>query len=97
MKDTIISLIKIVGFLSTTYLAFIGMIFAVMIAKKIVETATQSQTGEFLQFAFQNYWTLLVSAFFSLIFIAYEIKHNKNEKRRREEKKYSGSLIGKPL
>jgi uncharacterized membrane protein len=96
MKNTIVFFIHLVGFLSTSYLAFIGLIFAVLIAKAITGTATQSGNGEFFNYAITKFWILLVSAFFSSIYIAYIIKHQKNQKRREEEKKFKGSLIGKP-
>jgi len=95
MKDTIISLIKIVGFLSTTYLVVFCCLLITLLLKVISGTATQSGTGEFLQFAFSNYWILIVSIFFSFIFLQYNIIHAKNEKKRKE-KKFKGSLIGKP-
>lgn len=96
-KDNIIYLVKFVGIMSILYLLSVILIMAAGIGHAVSDSKTDAGTGEFLQFAFQNYWTLIVSLFFSLLFSAYIYKHNKNEKRRATEKKYSGSLIGKPL
>lgn len=97
MRDTIISLIKIVGVLSTTYIVVICALIYAIIFKAVSETATQSGIGEFLEFSINNYWILIVSTFFSLLYYGYSIIHERNEKRRQQQKKYSGSLIGKPL
>jgi len=97
MKDIILSFLIIVGFLSTLYLSIFYVTLIVLIIKAIAGTATQSGTGEFFQFAIRHYWTLIVSCIFSILFYVYIFIHYKNEKRRDQEKKYSGSLIGKPL
>jgi hypothetical protein len=95
--DNIIYLIKFVGTISTMYLLAVLFGITAGMGHAISNSKTDAGTGEFLQFAFQNYWTLIVSTIFALLFAAYIYKHNKNEKRRQQEIKYSGSLIGKPL
>jgi len=93
-KDIFLSFIIIIGLLSIIYLA---VFFLLGLAILIAETVTQSGTEEYFYLMMNNSWLLVVTGFFSILFLAYKSKHEKNKKRKKSLEKYSGSLIGKPL
>lgn len=101
MKDVVLTVVLTLGFISLIYIGFLVGIFFLVIAWATLGTTNSLFMGDlinsFLIFNIENPVVIYIVTGFSLIFIAYKIKHEKNKKRKKEQEIYSGSLIGKPL
>lgn len=76
------------------YFFLLTLIFSLAVG---IENGASGYPGDVAIFAFQNPWSIIAALFIALIYTLYLIKHEENKVRRKKEKKYQGSLIGKPL
>jgi hypothetical protein len=87
MKDIILSLIIIFGFISLLYIGLLIAIIFFIIAWATLGTTDSLFMGDlinsFLLFDKENPAIVYIATGFSVLFLAYKIKHEKNKKRKK--------------